>query len=417
MRLKVRNFSCLRDVDVWFKDVTVLIGEQGSGKSVLYKLAYYLVSRVSRLTFVSLMDDLNSDPSGEISSQFTKWFPQETWGNDDFEIDFQIGKAGVFLYRQNNRIIVDLNQHLLEEIEGLRQDFRYFQYVSDQDTNLETAKKGGVHRLVDFLIKELGSDFTKRTIGEGVSTNQVYVPAGRSLFTSLSKTASVLTEADGLDEVTKLFAKHYLTGLEGIRKSGFGFVENTLFQTIFKGDFLSEDNIDYIVTEDGRRVPLNILSSGQQEAFPLLALLCAPPFANRREGGVLYVEELEAHLFPRAQGDLLEFLVKNRDKSGGFDKLFLSTHSPYVLSKLNNLILAGQIHNNFPQYHQKLKAIVNDAAWLGKDSVAAYELSNGESRTIIDDDTGLIDGEYLDSFSFCLEEELDSLLELDRSAN
>lgn len=418
MELEVKNFSCLRDVNVRFKDVTILIGEQGSGKSVLYKLTYYLVDKISKLSLAVLLNSSISNLSSIFIRDFEEWFPRQTWGGMDFEINFKIGNAAVKLLRNKEDIKVSFNTHLEEGLKSLEQDFKYYQALLDKDGGVE--KKGGyIERLVDFLVHELKNDLNKKTVGEGISTRQVYVPAGRALFTSLSKTVSVLTESEDLDEITKEFAKVYMTSLDSLRKNGVDAVNSPLFQDIFKGEFSSEGNSDFIEMEDGRRVPLNILSSGQQEAFPLLALLCSRASRaglGRESGGMMYVEELEAHLFPKAQGDLLELLVAARKKTLGFDKLFISTHSPYVLSKLNNLLLAGQIHEKTPQVHSRLSEIIDNHVWLSNKSVSAYALNDGRSVSIIDEDVGLIDGEYLDSFSACLEEELSELMELEINA-
>ena len=56
----------------------------------------------------------------------------------------------------------------------------------------------------------------------------------------------------------------------------------------------------------------------------------------------VFLEEPEAHLFPSTQKDIMYDLVKilNRNK---WSSIFITTHSPYILSSLNNLIAAYDV--------------------------------------------------------------------------
>ena len=47
LRLQVENFSCIGKADLEIGQITILIGPQASGKSVLSKLAYFFVELVS----------------------------------------------------------------------------------------------------------------------------------------------------------------------------------------------------------------------------------------------------------------------------------------------------------------------------------------------------------------------------------
>ena len=146
-----------------------------------------------------------------------------------------------------------------------------------------------------------------------------------------------------------------------------------------------------------------------------MAFLCTTD--EQHNAGMMYLEEPEAHLFPEAQGKLLKALLAARNNKPGFSQIFISTHSTYILSQLNNLLLAGQINKNYPSLHKKLKEIVRPDCWLDGQNVAAYELRDGKSASIIDSETGLLDGEYLDGFSSTLEDEFFQLMELERNAD
>jgi len=87
----------------------------------------------------------------------------------------------------------------------------------------------------------------------------------------------------------------------------------------------------YIRTWTGIELPLERAPSGIREVVPvLLALL-------DRELPALYLEEPEAHLHPRAQKHLVRLMVYAINRGLKFS-ILMSTHSPYVVYTLSNLI-------------------------------------------------------------------------------
>lgn len=61
-----------------------------------------------------------------------------------------------------------------------------------------------------------------------------------------------------------------------------------------------------------------------------------------------------------------------------------TTHSPYLLSALNNHIVT----------HER-----NASRGISLEKVQAYAIVNGESQSLVDEDVGLISAEYIDSVS------------------
>jgi predicted ATPase len=93
------------------------------------------------------------------------------------------------------------------------------------------------------------------------------------------------------------------------------------------------------------------LSSGQQELLYLLLLIYDLSSTRFRYGksASIFIEEPSAHLFPGEQKETIEFLAmsfnelqktKNADPGHRF---FISTHSPYVLNTINNILEKGRL--------------------------------------------------------------------------
>jgi len=132
----------------------------------------------------------------------------------------------------------------------------------------------------------------------------------------------------------------------------------------------------------------------------------------RRE--LLYIEEPEAHLFPSAQSLLMEYLIgsvannrsENRQRS-----LILTTHSPYIMAKLNVFLKAGQLARR-KKRNQDINEIVPRDCWLNEQQLSAFAIEDGRLVSLLDDE-GFIDGTYLDGVSEVIDDEYSSLLEIE----
>src|SRR5690606_29500741 len=110
--------------------------------------------------------------------------------------------------------------------------------------------------------------------------------------------------------------------------------------------YVREKEKDYLVHKDQRKVNLTNASSGQQETVPLIIILKTLTRINSVGGGfTLYIEEPEAHLFPTAQKRIVELLARTFNSADNKFHIFVTTHSPYILSSFNNLIYSGNIKN------------------------------------------------------------------------
>ena len=131
----------------------------------------------------------------------------------------------------------------------------------------------------------------------------------------------------------------------------------------------------------------------------------------------IFIEEPELNLFPNAQKNLVEHLVYScfeppkKDKNKTIHIAF-STHSPYILSSLNCLLLACEVANKNPNLKEKVETIIPNKFWLDINKFNAFKVENGEVFSIIDKETNLILAESIDEVSEEIGETFDKLLEL-----
>jgi hypothetical protein len=125
--------------------------------------------------------------------------------------------------------------------------------------------------------------------------------------------------------------------------------------------------------------------------------------------GPIFIEEPELSVFPSTQYELMRlFAWLSREVRLAFP-FVITTHSPYVLSSFNNLILAGQLGRD-KRLKKKIK--IDERFWIEPETFKAYSIHDGKLQSILSD-SDLINGEYLDSVSETIGSEFDQLLRLE----
>ena len=131
----------------------------------------------------------------------------------------------------------------------------------------------------------------------------------------------------------------------------------------------------------------------------------------------MIIEEPEAHLYPGLQSKVVEFIsyFANVNDSA----IFITTHSPYVLSVVDNLILAQEIlkkSNKKKLVLSKIKELIPSMALIDFDDVSSYFFhSDGTVKDIRDTDIKSLGAEYIDTASDKLGYIFDELCNIERN--
>ncbi|WP_185633820.1 AAA family ATPase [Burkholderia sp. Bp9012] len=428
-KIIVKDFSCIKSATLAVAPLTLVIGPQASGKSVLSKLIYFCTNIISDYDRLVIEDNLSFEAlERRIGSQFIEWFPISAWGSKRFSINFQLGEFELNITRigKSERVRIKFCEQFVSF------------YKNSHDQFLAAIKKAEVKAaakadLYDFeLMWRLRQSATlnlRKWLGRDLVENQLFVPAGRSFFTSVGKALVAFEHSGILDPVTLEFGRRfsairerYIRRMPGVDVSQSS-LAGILFSEILGGHLKTEGGKEYVQTADGRLIPFSALSSGQQELLPLAVAIRAmlPSGVPRQTGAVsggvavrrtIYIEEPEAHLFPRAQNKLVEILAALVARRR-FNNLLLTTHSPYVLAKFNNLIKAGSLaRSNKTGSNAAVAKIVPETSWVPSKSVNAYAIIDGHLTDIMDE-SGLIAADYLDDVSGDIAREFSQLLSIE----
>jgi len=97
--------------------------------------------------------------------------------------------------------------------------------------------------------------------------------------------------------------------------------------------------------------------------------------------------------------------------------MLLTTHSPYVLAKLNNLVKAKEVAGKRRGTRKRalVQEIVKEDYWFEGAKLNAYAIKNGRVQRIQDEEDNLIEADYLDEVSSSISIEFSRLLEVEYS--
>ncbi|MBB4085100.1 AAA family ATPase [Sphingomonas carotinifaciens] len=434
--LTVSEFSCLREANFTLAPVNVIIGPQGSGKSVTTKLFYFFSDILNNSLQYAERGDSIEDVKRLLTKQFAIWFPPSAWGNGRFNISYTAGSFAVRVLRRR------LNKRLSDEVSITFSDW-FVQYYSAASKSFKDVREKvllsyedniSVSAVIDqdMRARQYAMDRMHKALGDEYLSQQTFIPAGRAFFTSIGRLVAGFEQAGSLDPVTIKFAKlfagmrdrssrRYGSGIA--HRLGTDFLErrSSFMEKLFGGQVVFQDENEFVETSDGRKIPFTALSSGQQELLPMWSLIdyfgeldalrSARNIKPRKVRELIYIEEPEAHLFPTAQSQLMEFLIGSVASERNQRSLVITTHSPYIMSKLNVFLKAGQLSKR-KKRNQDINSIVPRECWLIEKNLSALSIQDNQIVNLIDED-GLIDARYLDCISEDISDQFSDLLAIE----
>jgi AAA ATPase-like protein len=445
-RIIVKNFGPIKYLDLEIKDLSLFIGEQATGKSTLARLVYIFKSLRGKWIEYLYKDD--SQISFDINSSYAEAELQKCLTIDEIGWGFAryFGFSGqaeiLYQYKQDRWLWVspadDATYPAIEEFRSSpKQNVRDFSHVN--------AIEDICKQIVDFRRKYLGKEKAFASASKyreieaekkrkgieieglineffGHDEEVFFIPAGRSLFATLSERApskgmELLLE-NFRDRITGLKPAFELSLSESIaekkeklrveklpQEDALNFAVEKI-RGILKGDYRNDKEGEKIYFDERNYVKLSSASSGQQESVWILLQIFL--LILNQEKVFLVIEEPEAHLFPIAQKSLVELitLLFNENEC----QVMITTHSPYILTAFNNLIYAGNVG---PLHENEIGRVIPKLLWLDVNKVGAYRLGGGQAENLMDEETHLMRVEEIDTVSQSINEDFDAILNLE----
>lgn len=143
----------------------------------------------------------------------------------------------------------------------------------------------------------------------------------------------------------------------------------------------------YFTGEEGIKIPVRAASSMIHSQLGL-SLLIKHWLYNKKDKGMLIFDEPEMNLHPESIVKLTELLAMYVNQG---NRLLVTTHSPYIIDHVNNLIAAGASTND-PETIKEHFWLKRTESFLNPDDVAAYCFNtDGTVENIFNRETMLID--------------------------
>ncbi|MBN2445078.1 MAG: ATP-binding protein [Spirochaetales bacterium] len=366
-KIKIQNFGPIKagciDDDGWIdiKKVTLFIGNQGSGKSVVAKLIS---------TFMWIEKALER---GDYSKE---WFEEKNRLENNFlpyhrlENYFLKSKNGqnkaYFEYLGNAwHITYDDNQLILRERNHSNYHLPQIMYVPAERNFIAYMRSLKELKLFSESLKEFLTEFNKakRNIKETISLpiNDVNLE-----YDELKD----ITHVRGVDYKLSLWdSSSGLQSLAPLFLVSFALSHSILHQSK-KSESMSDDQAIHF-KEKIKLIVENASLTDEQKRLAITAL--STKF--NKTAFINIVEEPEQNLFPASQWDLLKSLLEFNNQSKG-NKLILTTHSPYILNYLSIVIQAAGVHNKIKEnqnLRNKLEKIVPAASLINAGDAGIYQ--------------------------------------------
>lgn len=390
-KLTIKNFGPVLNAELELKAVNLLIGEQSIGKSTIAKLItimtdIFSLSMVIRLNKIGWIDQL-------------KTYGLDIYSKDDYQIQYEWIEKDIHLiltitnndnvqisFTQGETSISDMDT-VSKQLWGVKPTYHKEQYKSQIQSVLDNANEKEAKELMTTL--------------QQLVINSIYIPAERNFFSFFSKALPALNLVrESIPQNLLRFSLEYQNA-----KSTYGKYDSSLLNVSYEYDGSDDYFTDHT---SNRKYHLSYASSGIQSTMPLLLVLQYA--VNKREYSSFVIEEPETNLFPDKQVALLRHILKTVNNDGR--TLTITTHSPYLLSALNNSLFAGLIIKKYGEsIKEDLSKVIDKDCFLTPEECSVYSLGesvNGEGlycKSIVDSETGMIDSNALDGVSLLLSAE------------
>ena len=394
--------------------LTVFIGPQGTGKSLVSQLLYFFRDAQYLISTHSTQDEpditvrkvIEGIRSGENSSRAFSSFVM------DNKVDIQ------YLRRNSDRPDTPLPPRSKRGDRGINLLPDRNWTITCYESNRQIRPQSEFKQQIESWLMNIADN--PASSGE-IKSEAVFVPAERSFFSRLINSAPQSLGSKDLPitmrEFTRVLFKsadtHQKWQEENNRERPLEASEiDDIITQELRGRAVFSRNGPYarrwqwIPEQSDRPIEIEMASSGQMETWPMVSMAQAMfGWEPWQRPLFIHIEEPETHLHPSAQVAIAKLLAYLCNK--GF-RLVITTHSLFVLYVLNNLVLAAQ---NLPD--KDFPGIPVTSQRLTSNLLSAYLFSDGTAISIRDRESGELDESRLSSILGNLEMEYNQIQSYD----
>lgn len=385
-RLYVENFGPVKKCDIEIKHLTVLVGNQGTGKSTIAKLYSSLVwlEKAVRIQKVDINKKMSKTAFSKLMDfqQISSYLKEDTvinYSGDYCQIEFKGNFPFISIKNNNENYVLPKIQYIPAERNLLSVVDKYvqMQYLSDLMQNFieifDVAVQSEYVQKLKLPVNNLQVRYDKRSHKIIVYNEDYSIPIG--------------VAASGLQSLIPFVSViHYFT---------MRLFKNNQY---WKSDSLENKKLlDNLLLKELGYLPDNL------EKDDNLMKIHKSIFNSCF---IAIMEEPEQNLFPNSQKKVVQFLLEKLNTSPD-NKIIITTHSPYVLETINNCIYAKALSEN----SIKTDDLVAVNEQIAYNQVSAYKIVNGCTESIKIDELKQLDPAEIDSCSVDINNTYSELLD------
>jgi energy-coupling factor transporter ATP-binding protein EcfA2 len=449
-KILIKNFKAIkntRSIEIPIRNLLLMIGDNASGKSTAATLIYFFKSLKGEVFDFVLKENFDSQSfTRELLNKVRKYFVTllgATRHLDSFEITYTFANGGYIVLNQNSaNKNLDIRYSFFKELRKQCIDVKEsLNALSDMASPIfaQSERQRVILQLYHGLNRLFGNEeplyfLPNRNLVVSLEHRlmPIYADLNRDLISgkndeNISNNDILLLRLIDYLEKTLLpkYRKH--RGFKELLQSEeeaseftneqMQYFNNILphLEQMIRGKYVFDnygEKITYHETDTSQYVHLINASSGQEEIIRILQDFFLVALQNKDV--IRIIDEPESHLFPIRQKEFVELCVWLINAKIGKKTLILPTHSPYILTALNNCLYAGSIAETKPQ---EIAKIVPPHFWLRASQVSAFMINNGELEDLIDPDSEitLIEASRIDQASQLINDTLEQLIQIDNT--
>ena len=382
--LVIKNLGAISDLKINLNRFVVLVGENQSGKSLIIKTVALVKAIYNKMCYSKFLEvkGIHYDLSALLRN-----FELDDFWREDTVIEFFVKNKSVIKLENKLSKKTGFAPKIFFNYDNLEEEAIFGETAIINDFRQSLPELLKINKNLPFLMDELATNFRKAVdeFGnfkfssldlklykqKGAFFNE-YILEGKNYKARLNHSSSSEKNISVMELICDYFAKKYDFS-ESVKKA--------VGEAITSGaDFTKFEAIAKKLENNKVKTFLN-----------------------------LFIEEPGSNLFPAQQKKIVFYLASLLQAKNKPD-IIISTHSPYVLTLLNNLLFAGELYAGKKVDKSKLENIIPQKYALNLNEFNAYLIKNGEAIDIIED--GLINADVIDEASTQIMDEFSALVDL-----
>lgn len=388
-RIEINNIGPIKHVNFTLNKVNLIIGPQSSGKSTIAKIVSFCQWLEKYVIIHQSADSVNSD---FIRNQFVTFHGFSNYLYEDSYLHF-VGEFIDFEFFSSDSFSLNVSENISN---GLNSKVAYI------------PSERNILSLPNIASLQLGNTYVRNFIFDWLTIRGNY--NGNSRLPILDLGIDYYYDKNkgdviAIDSNRELSLTESSSGLQALVPMlvYINYVTKWIYSNEAELSFDKYSSLQKTLQESLSKLKSESNTDNLADIHSLMEKIGKPHSTK------LTIEEGEMNIFPSTQYNFVKALVRTMDFDRG-DTLLLTTHSPYIMTSINNLIQASNALKEGELSKDVVAKVIPEDCWLDYNIVSAWSVNDGKIVSINDDDYRMISSDALDLASEEISNDFSKLL-------